>query len=253
MVYVIQVMLTACEQLWANLHDIYHCCVYSEKLLMMDRGNVWNMYFYSKNKFEKLVHLVSFIIIILISVEVFFLWLPYLDWTHFNLHSMQDCDSETSNSCLTAKCHNKQWDKQLKTKMLLLILKPSNCETVFLTAYRTMLTSFAAQQKSSIQVQTSIYVSGKSQFAKWTSSSHSYILQCRLSSKKEKGPESGIIATSCTVSYQWLTKQNCKYNCKVTDKSHSYLGITSYNNDTRRKTLVLFHLQHVVVFYSITN
>ena len=28
-----------------NLHDIYqyHCCVYSEKLLMMDRGAVRNM------------------------------------------------------------------------------------------------------------------------------------------------------------------------------------------------------------------
>jgi len=24
--------------------DIYHCCVYSEKLLMMDRGTVQNMY-----------------------------------------------------------------------------------------------------------------------------------------------------------------------------------------------------------------
>jgi hypothetical protein len=24
----------------ANLYDIYHCCVYSEKLLMMDRGTV---------------------------------------------------------------------------------------------------------------------------------------------------------------------------------------------------------------------
>jgi len=23
-----------------NLYDIYHCCVYSEKLLMMDRGTV---------------------------------------------------------------------------------------------------------------------------------------------------------------------------------------------------------------------
>jgi len=39
-------------QLSANLCDIYHCCVYCEKLLMMDRGN----------KFEKLVHLVSFTI-----------------------------------------------------------------------------------------------------------------------------------------------------------------------------------------------
>ena len=54
-------LLTACEQdtppaaepnqfrpdpapkLSTNLFDIYHCCVYSEKLLMMDRGTVWNM------------------------------------------------------------------------------------------------------------------------------------------------------------------------------------------------------------------
>jgi hypothetical protein len=50
MVYVIQVLLTACEQdqdetpkLSANLYDIYHCCVYSEKLLMMDRRTVRNM------------------------------------------------------------------------------------------------------------------------------------------------------------------------------------------------------------------
>ena len=27
----------------ANLYDIYHCCVYSEKLLMMDRRTVRNM------------------------------------------------------------------------------------------------------------------------------------------------------------------------------------------------------------------
>jgi len=26
-----------------NLYDIYHCCVYSEKLVMMDRGTVRNM------------------------------------------------------------------------------------------------------------------------------------------------------------------------------------------------------------------
>ena len=44
-------LLTACEQfrpdsarkLSANLYDIYHCCVYSGKLLMMDRGTVRNM------------------------------------------------------------------------------------------------------------------------------------------------------------------------------------------------------------------
>ena len=43
--------------------DIYHCCVYSEKLLMMDRGNCpKHVEFHSDNKFEKLVHLVGFII-----------------------------------------------------------------------------------------------------------------------------------------------------------------------------------------------
>jgi len=41
-------LLTACEQgparkLSANLYDIYHCCVYSEKLLMVDTGTVRNM------------------------------------------------------------------------------------------------------------------------------------------------------------------------------------------------------------------
>jgi len=50
-------LLTACQQdqdgtefhpdparkLSANLYDIYHCCVYSEKLLMIDRGIVRNM------------------------------------------------------------------------------------------------------------------------------------------------------------------------------------------------------------------
>jgi len=55
MVYVIQVyrqqdqdgtssvlILRASKQS-ANLYDMYHCCVYSEKLLMMDRGTVRNM------------------------------------------------------------------------------------------------------------------------------------------------------------------------------------------------------------------
>jgi len=32
------------RKLSANLYDIYHCCVYSEKLLMMDRGTVRNMW-----------------------------------------------------------------------------------------------------------------------------------------------------------------------------------------------------------------
>ena len=31
------------RKLSENLYDIYHCCVYSEKLLMMDRETVRNM------------------------------------------------------------------------------------------------------------------------------------------------------------------------------------------------------------------
>jgi len=31
------------RKLSANLYDIYHCCVYTEKLLMMDRGTVRNI------------------------------------------------------------------------------------------------------------------------------------------------------------------------------------------------------------------
>jgi len=35
--------LFADSLLSANLRDIDHCCVYSEKLLMMDRGTVRNI------------------------------------------------------------------------------------------------------------------------------------------------------------------------------------------------------------------
>ena len=31
------------RKLSANLYDIYHCCVYSEKLLVLDRGTARNM------------------------------------------------------------------------------------------------------------------------------------------------------------------------------------------------------------------
>ena len=45
-----------------KLYDIYYCCVYSTRLLMMDRVTVRNMYIpIAKNKFEILVHLVGFI------------------------------------------------------------------------------------------------------------------------------------------------------------------------------------------------
>ena len=45
------------------LYDIYHCCVYSEKTPDDGQRNCpKHVEFYSKNKFEKLVHLVGFII-----------------------------------------------------------------------------------------------------------------------------------------------------------------------------------------------
>jgi len=70
MVYVIQVLLTDCERdrdgtckLSANLYDIYHCCVYSDKTPDDGQRNCLKyVEFYSKNKFEKLVHLFGFII-----------------------------------------------------------------------------------------------------------------------------------------------------------------------------------------------
>jgi len=55
MVYVIQVCWQLC--------DIYHCCVYSEKTPDDGQRNCpKHVEFYSKNKFEKLVHLVGFVI-----------------------------------------------------------------------------------------------------------------------------------------------------------------------------------------------
>ena len=64
MVYVIQVLLTVCEQDQDGTSSVYHSCVYREKLLMMDRGTLrtCRVFFFSKNKVEKLVHLVGFII-----------------------------------------------------------------------------------------------------------------------------------------------------------------------------------------------
>jgi len=39
-----------------------YCCVYSARLLMIDRETPKHVEFYSKNKFEKLVHHFHFII-----------------------------------------------------------------------------------------------------------------------------------------------------------------------------------------------
>jgi len=46
-----------------KLYDIYHCCVYSENTPDDGQRNcLKHAEFYSKNKFEKLVHLVGFVI-----------------------------------------------------------------------------------------------------------------------------------------------------------------------------------------------
>ena len=51
------------HKLSANLYDIYHCCVYSKKTPDDEQRNCpKHVDFHSKNKFEKLVHLVGFII-----------------------------------------------------------------------------------------------------------------------------------------------------------------------------------------------
>ena len=50
-------------KLSTNLNDIYHGCVYSEKSPDDGQRNCpKHVEFHSKNKFEKLVHLVGFII-----------------------------------------------------------------------------------------------------------------------------------------------------------------------------------------------
>jgi hypothetical protein len=51
------------RKLSANLYHIYHCCVYSEKTPDERQRNCpKHVEFYSKNKFEKLVQLVGFVI-----------------------------------------------------------------------------------------------------------------------------------------------------------------------------------------------
>jgi len=50
--------LASCRQ---NLYDIYHCCVYSEKTPDDGQRNCpKHVEFYSKSKFEKLVHAVGY-------------------------------------------------------------------------------------------------------------------------------------------------------------------------------------------------
>jgi len=81
MVYVIQVCwqlvsrirMDPARKLSANLYDIYHCCVYSEKIPDDGQRNcLKHVEFYSQNKFEKWVHLVGFII------TIFLTWCVYI-------------------------------------------------------------------------------------------------------------------------------------------------------------------------------
>ena len=54
----------------ANLYDIYHCCVYSKKTSDDEQMNCpKHVELQSKNKFKKLVHLVGFITVVLISPQ----------------------------------------------------------------------------------------------------------------------------------------------------------------------------------------
>jgi len=52
------------RKLSANLYDIYHCCVQWKTADDGHRSCPKHVEFYSKNKFDKIVHLVGFIIII---------------------------------------------------------------------------------------------------------------------------------------------------------------------------------------------
>ena len=59
--------LLLARKLSANLYDIYHCCMYSKKTPDDGKRNCpKHAEFHSKNKFEKLVHLVGFIIRIVV-------------------------------------------------------------------------------------------------------------------------------------------------------------------------------------------
>ena len=66
-----------------KLYDIHHCCVYSEKTPDDGQRNCpKHAEFYSKNKFEKLVHLVYFIIRIWIQMHQKYLYVWHSDVMH---------------------------------------------------------------------------------------------------------------------------------------------------------------------------
>jgi len=54
------ILLTSCN---CDLYDIYHCCLYSKKTSDDGQRNCpKHVEFHSKNKFEKLVHIVGFVV-----------------------------------------------------------------------------------------------------------------------------------------------------------------------------------------------
>ena len=88
MVYVIHVCWQLGSKLSANLYDIYHCCVYSEKTSDDGQRNCpKQVEFHSKNKSEKLVHLVGFIIINLARCTV--TWTSNSSSSYNRLHNIQ--------------------------------------------------------------------------------------------------------------------------------------------------------------------
>jgi hypothetical protein len=136
-------LLTACE-LSANLYDTYdtyHCCVYSEKLLMMDSSSVskpvWHIpllcvqwktpddgqrncpkhvEFHSMNQFQKLMHLVGFIIRNLTRCTV--TWTSYHDARsherYITMHGHMNVSFKNKLRCLRAK----SWKKYVNTSKM---------------------------------------------------------------------------------------------------------------------------------------
>ena len=80
------------RKLSADMCDIYHCCVYSEKNPDDGQRNCpKHVEFYSKNKFEKIMHLVDFIIRNVIAMLlVFFVGVSslFLVFLLFTMHGV---------------------------------------------------------------------------------------------------------------------------------------------------------------------
>ena len=104
MVYVIQV----CWQLVRRIRmecsqAVWHIPLLCVQWKTTDNGQrncPKHVEFYSKNKFEKLVHLIGFIIRIVKYLSVFVCWLAYMYVCHFSLNSIPVCcDFLTCRPC----------------------------------------------------------------------------------------------------------------------------------------------------------